>query len=110
MENNLFCFEISDLLFENKINVPDCFYITVMDILKKQYHIGYCETELFNYIQSQEDKLDPSLLISIYNILLKGIKNPLKQNKIQNDLKTELLLLFLVLFSFESYILFAKLV
>jgi len=66
---------LSEILFENKMNVPDGFYITFMDLLKKQYFTGNNETEIFNYINSQTDKVDKSLLIQFYKVLLDHVNS-----------------------------------
>ena len=68
------CFEISELLFENKKLVPDIFYIRLMDLIKNHYHTGTYETKIFNYVMSQEGIVDTELLIRINKLLLKHIK------------------------------------
>jgi len=72
------CLSLSEVLFENKSKVPDGFYIKFMDLLKKQYHNGDYETELFNYVGSQAGIVDSDLLIKIYKILLEHVNTKIK--------------------------------
>lgn len=79
------CFEISELLFENKKLVPDIFYIRLMDLLKNHYYLGTSETKIFNYVISQEGIVDTGLLIEINKVLLKHIKENTKGPVIVKD-------------------------
>ena len=61
--------EIVSYIFEIAEQIPNDFYINIMDLMKKYYESSANLNEIHEYLNSNEDKVDHTILNKIRNYL-----------------------------------------
>ena len=70
-----------ELIFENNLDLPEDFYLTIMNLLKRYYEDhGTSGEKIHEYLNQNEKRIDPELFKSIKSFFKKKVKiYPYKQ-------------------------------
>ena len=66
--------EIAQIIFEYSEDIPNDFYVNIMNLIKKYYEHGNNLQEIHDYIKQNENRIDKNCLINLRKSLKPKVK------------------------------------